>query len=426
MISKWRWILTQLTRRLWARASLFALLGVAAALFGILGEHLVPEDLGGLIGARAVDGILNILASSMLAVTTFSLSVMVQAYGAATAHVTPRATQLLMQDSSTQNALAAFIGSFLFSLVGIVALATGAYGERGRVVLLAATLFVILLVVVTILRWIDHLSKLGRVSETTARVEQVTAKALGDRIERPFLGAQPLGDRQPPPEAQAAFPDRVGYVQHVDIAALGERAAELKGEVWVVSPPGSFVHPLRPLAWLVGGAADEAVGGKLREAFSVGDERSFDQDPRFGLSVLSEIASRALSPAMNDPGTAIDVIGRAVRLLSQWRETPGDDDATPCEGVRVPALLLDDLYDDIFAPIARDGAALVEVQIRLQKALAMLATLGGPAARAAALRHANLARQRAESALVLESDKVTLRDLYAALTASPEAAYDKP
>ncbi|MEJ1268514.1 DUF2254 family protein [Pantoea ananatis] len=79
-----------------------------------------------------MDNILNILASSMLAVTTFSLSTMVTAFGSATTHVTPRAMKLVVEDSTTQNVLATFIGSFLFSLVGIIALNMGAYGEQGR------------------------------------------------------------------------------------------------------------------------------------------------------------------------------------------------------------------------------------------------------------------------------------------------------
>jgi hypothetical protein len=61
----------------------------------------------------------------------------------------------------------------------------------------------------------------------------------------------------------------------------------------------------------IGGDAVDKILGII-----VGDVRSFDQDPRFGAVVLTEIASRALSPGMNDPGTAIDVIGRAVRLLA--------------------------------------------------------------------------------------------------------------
>ena len=50
---------------------------------------------------------------------------------------------------------------FLFSLVGIIALNMGAYGERGRVILFIVTLVVIALILITLLRWIQHLTSLG-------------------------------------------------------------------------------------------------------------------------------------------------------------------------------------------------------------------------------------------------------------------------
>jgi uncharacterized membrane protein len=116
---------------------------------------LHPGDLSTKIGADSVDNILGIIASSMLTVATFSLSTMVSAYSAATSNVTPRATRLVMEDSTSQNVPATFVGSFLFSLVGIVALTTGAYGEQGRLVLFVVTIGVIALIVVTLLRSIS-------------------------------------------------------------------------------------------------------------------------------------------------------------------------------------------------------------------------------------------------------------------------------
>src|SRR5690554_7197137 len=110
----------------------------------------------------------------MLAVTTFSLGVMTSAFGAATTNVTPRATKLLMEDRLTQNVLSTFIGAFLFSIVGIIVLKTGSYGERGRAVLFLITIVVIGLVVIQLLRWINHLISLGRVGTTIDRVEAAT------------------------------------------------------------------------------------------------------------------------------------------------------------------------------------------------------------------------------------------------------------
>jgi uncharacterized membrane protein len=177
-MSRWQWLLTRLTRQLWFRATLIGALGIAAASLAALTEHLLPWDLPTTIGADSVDGILNIIASSMLAVTTFSLSVMTSAYSAATSNVTPRAIKLLIEDRLTQNVLSSFIGSFLFSIVGIVVLKTGAYGDSGRFVLFIVTIAVIALVVVSLLRWIDRLTRLGRVGETTERVEEAIQRAI--------------------------------------------------------------------------------------------------------------------------------------------------------------------------------------------------------------------------------------------------------
>jgi uncharacterized membrane protein len=146
------------------------------------------------------------------------------------------------------------------------------------------------------------------------------------------------------------------------------------------------------------------------------------QDPRFGLSVLTEIASRALSPAVNDPGTAIDVIGRGVRIPSLWA-TPMDAEGETelnCRRVFAPGLQVDDLFDDFFGPIARDGAALVEVGMRLQKALALLGREDEPGCTSAAVRHAALALKRAELALTLEEDKKVLRLLASRVGKSPD------
>ena len=185
--------------------------------------------------------------------TTFSLNIMVSAYSAATSNVTPRATKLVMEDSTTQNVLATFLGSFLFSLVGIIALSTGAYGDRGRVVLFVVTIAVIVLVVVTLLRWIDHLSKLGRVTETTARVEKVAADAMRARRDLPFMGGTRFDDAPGRrPSARAVHPQAIGYVQHLDVAALSKIADGEEGQVYVAAIPGKLVDPSTPLAFAIG------------------------------------------------------------------------------------------------------------------------------------------------------------------------------
>ncbi|MCA2423092.1 DUF2254 domain-containing protein, partial [Vibrio alginolyticus] len=75
--SKWQWLLKQMTRKLWVRTSLFALLAVVTALISIVLNKFItlPPTIN--VSNELLNNILNILATSMLAVTTFSLNIMV-------------------------------------------------------------------------------------------------------------------------------------------------------------------------------------------------------------------------------------------------------------------------------------------------------------------------------------------------------------
>ena len=417
MLSKWRWKLLQITRRLWVRASLIGAFAVVAALLAAVADNFIPWQVPGSIGADAVDDLLGIIASSMLAVTTFSLSVMTSAFGAATDNVTPRATRLLMQDQVTHNVLATFIGSFLFALVAIIMLKTGLYGDRGRVVLFIATIAVIALIVVTLLRWIDHLSGLGRVTETTNRVEEATRQAIAARLESRFLGGKAFDLRAGPPKGAKSISARTtGYVQHIDIQGLSECSDVAEADIYLGVLPGDFIHPDRPIVWVaVESGLDDDLADDIRDCLTIGTERSFDQDPRFGISVLSEIAMRALSPGVNDSGTAINVIGRMTRLLVQWSDdfVPQPNEEISFPRLHVPTIATADLFDDAFNLIARDGAALIEVQVSLQKALQALAGHANGEFGHCARVQAQLAMARAEQALAFEQDKLRLRQVAA-------------
>ena len=174
--------------------------------------------------------------------------------------------------------------------------------------------------------------------------------------------------------------------------------------------PGSLVHPAKTLLFVEG--AKPPATDKLLEAFIFGETRSYDQDPRFGLIVLSEVAQRALSPAVNDPGTAIAVMNAMTRVIVDSRAENGEEDES------CPALTLVDLDEDDFIhagfdPIARDGAGCVEVQVRMQKLLAAIADNGVLVN--AVSRQAAMALQRADAGLALAQDKQDLHRLYAAL-----------
>ena len=407
MISRWGWLVTQVTGRLWFWAALYGALAVATALAAIWLAPLIPDRISAEVGADAVEDILKIIASSMLAVATFSLSTMVAAFAATTSTTTPRAAQLLIEDRTAQNAIASFVGAFLYSLVGIVVLRTGLYGPSGRLILFGVTVVVILAVVVSFFRWIDHISRLGRLGEVVNKVEKVAQESILAQFASPNLGARPA---VPLPDGlRSILSNEVGYLRHLDVGRIAKVAEGARGKIHVTKRPGSFVTMGEPVAWASWQPEDDETTA-VRGAFLIGAERSFTQDPRFGFIVLSEVASRALSPGVNDPGTAIDIIGRAVRLLSycaQKSETP----APEFKSVHVPKIAISDLFDDVFTPIAREGAKVIEVGIRLQKAFIALSTTGQQEFRDNAIRHSKLALRYADAALTLEEEKSVLKAL---------------
>jgi len=402
MIKRWRWVLNLLTRRLWFRAGIYGAVAVVAAMVAAFAASLVPDGVADVFGVESVEDILKILASSMLAVATFSLGTMVNAFSAAASMATPRASKLLVEDSTSQNVLSTFIGAFIFSLVGIIALNTHFYGKGGRAILFFVTIGVVILTLATFFRWIDYLSHLGRLSETIEKVEVAATEAMRMRSRHPYLGCNPA--RAPTPVFPVAS-SVLGYVQYVDVAALDALAEEADGAIHVNRLPGAFLDTTEPLAWTTW-QPDEKERDKLQEAFVIGNARSFEQDPRFGLIVLSEIASRALSPGVNDPGTAIDIIGRVLRVISVWVEDPGEDaNKIEYKRVFVPGIITADLFDDVFPPIARDGAGTIEVGVRLQKAFRSLSRARRPDVRDSARHHSAMALRRSLAALELDEDK---------------------
>lgn len=420
-MSRVKWLWARLSKQLWLRVVLFALGGVAAAIMaslsGVFWPGLAPID----ISVSAIDSLLTIIASSMLAVTTFSVGALTAAYSSSTGNGTARARQLLTQDGVVQNALGTFVGSFLFSIVALIALKVSAYGPEGRAVLFVVTILVVCFIVVALLRWINQLTSLGSVADTLSRIEAEAKSAMEARLGLPFLGGAILWPNEPSRGDQASGKivesQAVGYVNFIETAALSELAESAGLSIDILVLPGTFVYSGTPLARLRGSEASPSDPGDwaptLRDAFAISALRSYEQDPRFGLVVLSEVALRALSPAVNDPGTAIDVIGRQARLLTYWGEG-WEDSITRLPQyprLRVPPLLYNDMFEDAFNLIGRDGAGQIDVLLRLTKSLRALTQTGSVASRSAAARQLEVVISRAEAALTTPDDLRRLREV---------------
>jgi uncharacterized membrane protein len=205
----------RLLRAMWVRTTAFALLALFAAVISrALGPYL-PQALVDYIHIEAVPGILTVLSSSMLAVTTFSLGVIMSARQAISSGITPRAHEFVSQDPVTQRVLATFMGAFVYALTAQVLLRTGLYRQAASAVILLVTIAVLVLVVLAMLGWIEHLTRVGSIPDTVAELEAAMKDAFADWKSRLALGACPAPPDAPLPAhaTGAVRAARSGYIR---------------------------------------------------------------------------------------------------------------------------------------------------------------------------------------------------------------------
>ncbi|MFX0545697.1 DUF2254 domain-containing protein [Roseovarius sp. S1116L3] len=411
-------------QKLWVRVLAMGLLSVLSLGVTQLIELFIPEDLSSSMSGASADRLLDIIASAMLSVTIFSMTVMVSVYRSSASQWTPRVHRLIMKDSVTQKTLAAFIGAYVYALVAIILREMGIFGDDHALVLFWLTVLVLAWVIWSLIRWVLHLQTFGSLLHTTRQVEEITKERFQERLRTPCLGANPLTEEVP----EAARPiesDQSGYIQHIYPEGLNAVAERYEVTLYLPRPIGYFVFLHEPLVWVEGEVADddrEEFESLVLGHVNVEDLRDYDQDPRFGLVVMGEIASKALSPGINDPGTAIDVITRVGRILSSYsstdtrREAHEDGEEDPdkegtgpeLDRLWVPPLSPDELLDDGFGALTRDGAQIYEVQHRLQATLAGLMRHPDEGLRNAAFDFAELALRRALQSMDFEPDRARL------------------
>ncbi|WP_081615621.1 DUF2254 family protein [Nocardioides sp. Iso805N] len=174
---------------------------------------------------------------------------------------------------------------------------------------------------------------------------------------------------------------RSEVVQQLDLLDLIDSAAEAGALVAFRVGVGETVHEGTPIADIHGG---DVPGDVVRRAVVLGAERSFDQDPMLAIRLLADIALRALSPAINDPATAIDAIEATDGLLRALARRDIDvRDVTDSGGairIRLKLPTWDDYLRGALADLVPPAAPFEMVLVRLRRLLENLAEMVPPSA----------------------------------------------
>lgn len=182
---------------------------------------------------------------------------------------------------------------------------------------------------------------------------------------------------------------RPGAIQSFDIASLVNLAQAHDAVIEMAVAVGDTVVELIPLLHVFGarGLIDER---KLRKGIELGRERTFEQDPKYAIRLLVDIAIKALSPAVNDPTTAVQALDQiedlVLRLGQRHLEIGEFCDRDDKLRLVVPFPAWDDILELAFDEISNYGAGSVQVMRRMNALISDLIPVV-PEERRAALRY---------------------------------------
>jgi uncharacterized membrane protein len=295
---------------LWATVSLFAAL-VAAPLVRWLDHQTGWVGLGySPDGARAV---LGVLVGSMLTFIVFVLSATLIVVQLASGQSSPRVIAMVLATPWVKVPLALLTFSYTFSLAAL-----GRIEDRVPHLLVGTAVLLNLISLVVFFQFVHHLSTGLRPGALIQLVAERALRVIADIYPLPH-DANPnapakSGVRPATPSQVVEYAGQSGVVMAFSAAELVRLAAAGGAVVEMLPQVGDFIADGDPL-FRVFGDIRPIAGDELCACVAVGPERTLDQDPRFVFRILVYIANKALSPAINDPTTAVLALDQIEHLL---------------------------------------------------------------------------------------------------------------
>ena len=296
------------------------------------------------------------VAGVVFSLTTVPLSIAASQYGS-------RLLRNFLRDTITQVTLAAYFGTFVYCLAVLFTLSPE--GDIPNLPHIATTgALALALACFALLVFFIH-------NVAASLQAPVVIDEVADDVERaiaafalPSIHELPI----PTPEGTPLVARTTGYVQAIDDARLIQLATEHSTQVQLRVQPGDYVGDGETIGWV-----QEGLAGDPLRFIVIGSQRLPNQDIEFGLNQLVEIAVRAMSPAINDPFTAINCLDRLGVLLSHTLRhglpSPCRTDATGTLRLVRPVPTFESLCGAAFHLIRQYSRGCAEVLIRIVDAL---------------------------------------------------------
>jgi uncharacterized membrane protein len=336
----------------------------------------------------SVQSIFSSMAGGMITFTGIVFSAIFIAAQIQTSSYSPRLAARLRRDPVIVGALALSSATATYALFALAAIGRSSFVQNNGNSVPAATVLVGLILAVATLFQFAHLVQRAFESIQIGGILRSLAKngrrVIDDVHPHPDSGAA-TAETTPPSGEQVAtvqHAGKAGVIAAIDRRALVKVATSVGGIVEVVPQVGEFVSPRTTVLKVYGGSR-ALTEREATSIFVLARQRTIDQDPAFVLRMFVDIAIRALSPAINDPTTAVQVLDRIEAMLVELYERhPGpayvaDDNGAVRGYVHAPRWL--DYFELGSTEIRRFGSSSMQVHRRLRAMHEhLLHIVGGP------------------------------------------------
>jgi uncharacterized membrane protein len=328
------------------------------------------------------------IAGSIMTVVSIVFAILLMTLTLASMQFSPRIIVSFARDRVTQRTLGMFLGTFLYCMAALPA-AHSLPHPFAPVATVVGAILLAILCVAGLLFFIHHISQAISVNHIVDRIASETELVIHEVMPLP-RGSNVL-ERPNPIRAEncqtPVLSEVSGYIRFVDFKRLLELASTYHVKLQLARRIGQFIPAGTPLLRVdKGERLTEQNVPAFREPFDLGPSRTLQQDVEFGILQIVDIALKAISPAVNDPTTAISSVDQLSRLLIRFcsREVPEPllYDLKGVARVFVPWIDFERLLDSAFEQIRMYSKGDVAVSLRLLRAFGDIAqTIPDPSVR---------------------------------------------
>jgi uncharacterized membrane protein len=322
--------------------------------------------------------ILSAIATSIMTVVSIVFAILLMTLTLASTQFSPRILVSFVRDRGTQWTLGVFLGTFSYCMAALPA-ARSLPVAFVPVITVTGAMVLALVAVGWLIFFIHHISQAISVNHIVDRIARETELVIDELMPRPrtrfvAMSRVPMDDTG----QTEILNQHSGYVRFVDVDQLLYLAKSWRIRIRVERGVGQFVPAGVPLLHV---SREDRINpvrtAELLGAFDIGPTRTLQQDVEFGVIQIVDIALRAISPAVNDPSTAISCIDQLSRVLIRWlgRAQPVSVlfDPPHVPRVFVPWTSVDGMLDTAFEQIRHYAANDVAVSLRLLRAIGDIA-----------------------------------------------------